>query len=370
MDNGISGIVVTYAAGERLTTRGDDVDEIYIILKGKIKCMTTYGTYYLGPGSAAGLTDCYYGMYVFNYFADEDTLVKRYTVSSSTDITRVMNDQADNISIFAIMQSRHISDIIKTYLELTMKCRDVDAEYRPDSRISRWELDKFNALSSISNKTAVEFYKASLPVTIGSIYDGARFLSNLNDACSQMAGRLEINVDYVEPEPEDDFIMAIEDTPAALTDTGDDFDEAIVRYMRKKHNLLIGERTAEDLKIKIGSCYKRAEVDYMDVRGRNLVTGLPKTVKVSSEETEEALRETTAQIVETIHSVLEKTPPELAADIADRGIVLTGGGSLLQGLEELIESKTGITTMTAEDPMTAVAIGTGKFIEFLGGARD
>ena len=129
-------------------------------------------------------------------------------------------------------------------------------------------------------------------------------------------------------------------------------------------------RTAEDLKIKIGSCYKRAEVDYMDVRGRNLVTGLPKTVKVSSEETEEALRETTAQIVETIHSVLEKTPPELAADIADRGIVLTGGGSLLRGLEDLISAKTGINTMTAEDPMTAVAIGTGKYVEFLAGYRD
>ena len=96
---------------------------------------------------------------------------------------------------------------------------------------------------------------------------------------------------------------------ASIKIAGDDFDEALVRHMRKKHNLLIGERTAEDLKIKIGSCYKRAEVDYMDVRGRNLVTGLPKTVKVSSEETEEALRETTAQIVETIHSVLEKTPP-------------------------------------------------------------
>ena len=133
--------------------------------------------------------------------------------------------------------------------------------------------------------------------------------------------------------------------------------------MRKKHNLLIGERTAEDLKIKIGSAYKRPEVDYMDVRGRNLVTGLPRTVTVSSEETEEALRETTAQIVETIHSVLEKTPPELAADIADRGIVLTGGGALLSGLDALIEEKTGITTIIAEDPLTAVAVGTGKFIE-------
>ncbi len=157
---------------------------------------------------------------------------------------------------------------------------------------------------------------------------------------------------------------------ASIKIAGDDFDEAIVRYMRKKHNLLIGERTAEDIKIKIGSAFKRAETDYMDVRGRNLVTGLPKTIRVSSEETEEALRETTAQIIDTIHSVLEKTPPELAADIADRGIVLTGGGSLLRGLEDLIESRTGINTMTAEDPMTAVAIGTGKYVEFLAGARD
>ena len=151
---------------------------------------------------------------------------------------------------------------------------------------------------------------------------------------------------------------------------GDDFDEAIVRYMRKKHNLLIGERTAEDIKIKVGSAYPKAEVTTMNVRGRNLVTGLPKTVEVSSEETEEALREATSQIVEAVHSVLEKTPPELASDIADRGIVLTGGGSLLSGLEDLIEAKTGINTMTAEDPMTCVAIGTGKFIEFLAGYRD
>lgn len=151
---------------------------------------------------------------------------------------------------------------------------------------------------------------------------------------------------------------------------GDDFDEAIVRYMRKKHNLLIGERTAEDIKIKIGCAYERPEVLSMDVRGRNLVTGLPKTITVTSEETLEALHETTSQIVEAVHTVLETTPPELAADIADRGIVLTGGGSLLAGLEELIESKTGITTITAEDPMTAVAVGTGKFVEFLAGKRD
>ena len=154
---------------------------------------------------------------------------------------------------------------------------------------------------------------------------------------------------------------------ASIKIAGDDFDDAIVRYMRQKHNLLIGERTAEDIKIRIGSAYPRPESVTVDVRGRNLVTGLPKTITVTSEETEEALKDTTSQIVEAVHSVLEKTPPELAADIADRGIVLTGGGSLLYGLEELIESKTGITTMTAEDPMTAVAIGTGRYVEFLSG---
>ena len=157
---------------------------------------------------------------------------------------------------------------------------------------------------------------------------------------------------------------------ASIKIAGDDFDEAIVRYMRKKHNLLIGERTAEDIKIKIGCAFKKPEIDTMDVRGRDLVTGLPKTVRVSSDETEEALRETTAQIVETIHSVLEKTPPELSADIADRGIVLTGGGSLLRGLEELISDRTGINTITAEDPMTAVAVGTGRYVEFIAGYRE
>ena len=150
---------------------------------------------------------------------------------------------------------------------------------------------------------------------------------------------------------------------------GDDFDEALVRYMRKKHNLLIGERTAEEIKINIGSAYRRPEVLTMEVRGRNLVTGLPKTIVVTSEETLEALREPAMQIVDAVHNVLERTPPELAADIFDRGIVMTGGGSLLNGLDQLIEEKTGITTMVAEDPLTAVAIGTGKFIEFQHGDK-
>ena len=145
---------------------------------------------------------------------------------------------------------------------------------------------------------------------------------------------------------------------------GDDFDEAIVRYMRKKHNLVIGERTAEEIKINIGAAYRRPEVLSMEVRGRNLVTGLPKTIVVTSDETLEALQEPALHIVDAVHSVLERTPPELAADIFDRGIVLTGGGSLLSGLDALIEEKTGINTMIAEEPLMAVAIGTGKFIEF------
>ena len=152
---------------------------------------------------------------------------------------------------------------------------------------------------------------------------------------------------------------------ASIKLAGDDFDDAIIRYMRKKHNLLIGERTAEDIKIRIGTCYQLPEVETMDVRGRNLVTGLPKTITVTSDETLEALRDPAMQIVDAVHSVLEKTPPELAADISDRGIVLTGGGALLRGLEDLLEEKTGINTVTAEEPMTAVAIGTGKYIEFL-----
>lgn len=141
---------------------------------------------------------------------------------------------------------------------------------------------------------------------------------------------------------------------------GDKFDEAIVKYMRKKHSLLIGERTAEEIKINIGSAYPRKEEQYMDVRGRNLVSGLPETIKVSSSETLEALRESVAQIADAVHYVLEKTPPELSADISDKGILLTGGGSLLNGLDQLISKRTGIQVYIAEDAISCVAKGTGE----------
>ncbi len=154
---------------------------------------------------------------------------------------------------------------------------------------------------------------------------------------------------------------------ASIKVAGDDFDEAIIRYVKKKHNLLIGERTAEDVKIQIGTAYELPELLKMEVRGRNMVTGLPKTVEITSEDVREALEETTNQIVEAIHGVLESTPPELAADIADRGIVMTGGGCLLRGLEKLIESRIGINTMTAENPMICVAVGTGQYLDYLNG---
>jgi rod shape-determining protein MreB len=144
---------------------------------------------------------------------------------------------------------------------------------------------------------------------------------------------------------------------------GDDFDEALVRYMRKKHNLLIGERTAEEIKINIGTCYPRQDVLTMDVRGRNLVTGLPKTVTFTSDETLEALHEPATQIVDAVHAVLERTPPELAADIMDRGIVLTGGGAMLYGLDDLIHRETRIPVGLADDALSCVALGTGKALD-------
>ena len=146
---------------------------------------------------------------------------------------------------------------------------------------------------------------------------------------------------------------------------GDDFDEAITRYVRKKHNLMIGERTAEDIKIQIGTVYATPQAKSMEVKGRDTITGLPKSVTLNSEEIREALKDASAQIMETIHSILEKTPPELAADGAERGIVLTGGGALLGGLEELIEEETGINTIVAEEPALAVAIGTGQYMELM-----
>ena len=144
---------------------------------------------------------------------------------------------------------------------------------------------------------------------------------------------------------------------------GDKFDEAIVRFMRKKHNIMIGERTAEELKINIGCVYPRVQEVTLDIRGRNLISGLPKTINVSSNEMLEALEEPASAVVEAVHSVLERTPPELASDISDKGIVMTGGGSIIYGLDNLINKKTGINVYLAEDAVSCVALGTGKALD-------
>ncbi|MDP4180715.1 MAG: rod shape-determining protein [Bacillota bacterium] len=144
---------------------------------------------------------------------------------------------------------------------------------------------------------------------------------------------------------------------------GDKFDEAIVRHMRKKHNIMIGERTAEELKINIGTVYPRVQEVTMDIRGRNLISGLPKTITITSTEIMEALEEPISSVVEAVHSVLERTPPELAADISDRGIVMTGGGSLIYGLDKLLQEKTGINVLIADDAISCVALGTGKALD-------
>ena len=146
---------------------------------------------------------------------------------------------------------------------------------------------------------------------------------------------------------------------------GDKFDEYIIKYLKKRHNLMIGERTAEELKQQIGCVFPKIQDMEMDVRGRDLITGLPKTITVYSSEMMDALEEPAMLIVDAVHSVLEKTPPELAADISDKGIYMTGGGCLVDGLDRLLQEKTGINVMIAEDAISCVAKGTGKALDTL-----
>jgi len=150
---------------------------------------------------------------------------------------------------------------------------------------------------------------------------------------------------------------------ASVKIAGDKFDDAIIKYMRKEHKLYIGERTAEDIKLNIGTAFPREMNISMECRGRDLVTGLPKVVEVSSKEIMAALDEPISIICEAIHRVLEMTPPELAADISNTGIVITGGGALLYGIDKRFEQRTGITSIIAENPMNCVAIGTGKALD-------
>lgn len=152
-------------------------------------------------------------------------------------------------------------------------------------------------------------------------------------------------------------------TKCSVRTAGDDFDEAIISYIKKKYTLLIGERTAEDIKIRIGSAFPYEDETTMDVKGRNLVDGLPKNITISSEEVREALADPVSAIVDAIRSTLESTPPELSADIIDNGIMLTGGGAMLRGLDVLVSRETGMPVHVAENPLDCVAIGTGKCLD-------
>ncbi|MFS0554402.1 rod shape-determining protein [Brevibacillus sp. 179-C9.3 HS] len=152
-------------------------------------------------------------------------------------------------------------------------------------------------------------------------------------------------------------------TSRSIRVAGDEMDEAIIQYIKRRYNLMIGERTAETLKLEIGSAIAPEEVENVDIRGRDLVTGLPKTLSVSSNEIAEALAETISAIVESVKVTLEKSPPELAADIMDRGIVLTGGGALLRNMDRLLSKETGMPVHVAENALDCVAIGTGRALE-------
>ncbi len=151
---------------------------------------------------------------------------------------------------------------------------------------------------------------------------------------------------------------------------GNKMDEVIMRYIRSQYNLMIGDRTAEEIKIKVGSAYPLEKELEMEVRGRDLIAGLPKTIRVTSEEIRDALQEPVNAIVERVRSVLEETPPELAADIIERGITLTGGGALLRGIDKLLESVTDIQVQVADDPLSCVAIGTGRALEEFAAIRE
>ena len=157
---------------------------------------------------------------------------------------------------------------------------------------------------------------------------------------------------------------------ASIKTAGDKFDEAVVKYVRRKHNVLIGDRTAEEMKKTIGCVFPRPEEVTMEVKGRCLLTGLPRVFSVTSNEMIEAFEEVTGRILEAIHAVLERTPPELVADISTNGIVMTGGGSLVWGFDKLVESNTGIETHVADDAISCVAYGTGKSLDSLDQMQD
>ena len=189
----------------------------------------------------------------------------------------------------------------------------------------------------------------------------------INKICGKFifAPRIMICIPSQVTEVEKKAVIDAASQAGARKVAGDKFDEYIVKYIKKKYNIIIGERTAEDLKVNIGCVFPKIQDTEMEIRGRDLGTGLPSTLKVRSSEMLEALIEPAMMIVEAVHSVLERTPPELAADISDKGIYMTGGGCLVDGLDKLLQEKIGINVMIAQDTVSCVALGTGKALDNL-----
>lgn len=210
-----------------------------------------------------------------------------------------------------------------------------------------------------------------------AVYDAARVAGSVDTDLIEepMAAAIGANIDVNDAKgsmivdigggTSEVAVIALGDivTAQSVRVAGDDIDEAIINYIRKKHNMLVGERTAEQIKIEIGSALPYEDEKSMEVRGRNLLDGLPKNIQINSEEIREAIADPIVQIIDAIRSTLEKTPPELASDIIDKGIVLTGGGALLRGLDEMISAETGIFVTVAENPMDCVALGTMKWLD-------
>lgn len=210
-----------------------------------------------------------------------------------------------------------------------------------------------------------------------AVYDAARVAGSVDTDLIEepMAAAIGANIDVNDAKgsmivdigggTSEVAVIALGDivTAQSVRVAGDDIDEAIINYIRKKHNMLVGERTAEQIKIEIGSALPYEDEKSMEVRGRNLLDGLPKNIQINSEEIREAIADPIVQIIDAIRSTLEKTPPELASDIIDKGIVLTGGGALLRGLDEMISTETGIFVTVADNPMDCVALGTMKWLD-------
>lgn len=210
-----------------------------------------------------------------------------------------------------------------------------------------------------------------------AVYDAARVAGSVDTDLIEepMAAAIGANIDVNDAKgsmivdigggTSEVAVIALGDivTAQSVRVAGDDIDEAIINYIRKKHNMLVGERTAEQIKIEIGSALPYEDEKSMEVRGRNLLDGLPKNIQINSEEIREAIADPIVQIIDAIRSTLEKTPPELASDIIDKGIVLTGGGALLRGLDEMISAETGIFVTVADNPMDCVALGTMKWLD-------